>query len=87
MSTYLSKEGKSQVEAFQFGKDEYPKWFKNRLGYDVRLMNGAGIISVLIDGHDTVYQGDYILKHDRGNLTKMKEIEFNQKYRQLWKVY
>ena len=86
MSKYIDRGNNCIVEAFVLGKEQYPPWFVNRIGSDVRLSDDGGILAVIIREEDKVFSGEYIVKGSNGDLNKLGKNEFDKIY-MVWKTY
>ncbi len=68
---------KKESNVFQFGVDAYPKWFSNRIGYDISLKEMGGIVYALINGQ-TVFKGEYIKKNGNGEVIKLNSYQISK---------
>ena len=86
MSTYVKKP--VRVEAFQFGAEEYPEWFKEKLSsgnINVIVDNNRPIACVIEtpEGEFKAYKNDYIVKGIEGEIYPVKQSIFEKTYTRL----
>ena len=70
------------VEAFQFGYDEEPSWFKPNaveIDYDNEIPRLKGCISTL-EGDMWFWEGDYVIRGVKGELYPCRRDIFEETY-------
>lgn len=72
-----------EVEAFQFGKDEYPFWFLCRLGKNNIIIKDDCIYIKTLEGTMKADTGDFIIKGVKGEIYPCKPDIFNQTYEKI----
>lgn len=73
------------VEAFQFGYDEEPSWFKPtavEIDYDNGILRLKGCISTL-EGDMWFWEGDYVIRGVKGELYPCRRDIFEETYCQI----
>ena len=67
------------VEAFQWGFDEVPEWWKNAKGITLRVEDGSAFIPTL-EGNMEAQLGDYIIQGVKGEIYPCKPDIFEMTY-------
>ena len=72
----------SNVEAFQFGYDEEPSWFRPavvEMDYDNGISRLKGCVSTL-EGDMWFWEGDYVIRGVKGELYPCRRDIFEETY-------
>ena len=73
------------VEAFQFGYEEEPSWFKPKdivIEYDQGKPRLKGLISTL-EGNMWFWEGDYVIKGTKGECYPCRRDIFEETYNEI----
>ena len=69
-----------EIEVFQFGKDEFPKWFHDEVQRgDISIKDNCAYIKTL-EGTMKADKGDFIIKGVKGEIYPCKADIFKQTY-------
>lgn len=69
-----------EIEAFQFGKDEFPIWFHDKVQRgDISIKDNCAYIKTL-EGTMKADKGDFIIKGIKGEIYPCKADIFEQTY-------
>ena len=67
------------IEAFKWGTDEVPQWWKNLKGVNMNIDSGTAYIPTL-EGTMTASSGDYIIQGVNGEVYPCKPDIFKKTY-------
>lgn len=74
-----------EVDAFQFGKDEYPLWFIFRINKKTIILKNECAYIKTLEGTMTANKGDYIIKGVKGEIYPCKPDIFEATYEKVTK--
>lgn len=74
-----------EVNAFQFGKDEYPLWFIYRMNKKAIIIKNDCAHIKTLEGIMKANIGDYIIKGIKGEIYPCKPDIFEQTYEKVTK--
>jgi hypothetical protein len=72
-----------EVEAFQFGIDEFPNWFIYKINKNNVIIKDDCAYIKTLEGTMKAYKGDFIIKGVKGEIYPCKPDIFEQTYERI----
>ena len=69
-----------EIEAFQFGKDDFPPWFTQEIYEDNVVLKDKSAYIKTLEGTMIANSGDFIIKGVKGEIYPCKADIFEQTY-------